>query len=126
VIGSTRRVAVYAYATPVDMRKSFDTLSTLVSGEIGRDLLSGDLFVFVGKTRRRAKVLYWDGTGLCLFAKRMEKGRFAAPWESKTSGPLQWTTSELTLFLEGSELVGRVRLSPAPLEALSPVATFPA
>jgi transposase len=114
VIGSTRQVAVYAYARPVDMRKSFDTLAVLVKSELGRQVLSGDVFVFVGKTRRRAKVLYWDGTGLCLFAKRLEKGRFAAPWQRRVDGPLRWTMSELALFLEGSELVGRVPLSPEP------------
>lgn len=114
MIGSTRQVAVYAYATRVDMRKSFDTLAVLVKSELGRDVLSGDVFVFVGKTRRRAKVLYWDGTGLCLFAKRLEKGRFAAPWEAASKGALRWTMSELSLFLEGSELVGRIALSPEP------------
>jgi transposase len=114
VIGSTRQVTVYAYARPVDMRKSFDTLAVLVKMELRREVLSGDVFVFVGKTRRRAKVLYWDGTGLCLFAKRLEKGRFAAPWQARNEGTLRWTMSELTLFLEGSELVGRVALSPEP------------
>lgn len=114
MIGSTRQVAVYAYAKQVDMRKSFDTLAVLVKSELGRDVLSGDVFVFVGKTRRRAKVLYWDGTGLCLFAKRLEKGRFAAPWQARREGALRWTMSELSLFLEGSELVGRIALSPEP------------
>lgn len=114
MIGSTRQVSVYAYARPVDMRKSFDTLAAIVKAELGRDVLSGDVFVFVGKTRRRAKVLYWDGTGLCLFAKRMEKGHFAAPWQRRTESVLRWTMSELSLFLEGSELVGRVPLSPEP------------
>lgn len=114
MIGSTRQVAVYAYARPVDMRKSFDTLAVLVKTELRREVLSGDVFVFVGKTRRRAKVLYWDGTGLCLFAKRLEKGHFAAPWQRRTEGPLRWTMSELSLFLEGSELVGRIPLSPEP------------
>lgn len=114
MIGSTRQVTVYAYARQVDMRKSFDTLAVLVRNELGRDVLSGDVFVFVGKTRRRAKVLYWDGTGLCLFAKRLEKGRFAAPWQARAAGALRWTMSELSLFLEGSELVGRIALSPEP------------
>ena len=114
MIGSTRQVAVYAYTRPVDMRKSFDTLAALVKAELRREVLSGDVYVFVGKTRRRAKVLYWDGTGLCLFAKRLEKGRFAAPWQRGAEGPLRWTMSELSLFLEGSELVGRIRLSPEP------------
>ncbi len=111
MIGAGRRVPVYAHGAPVDMRKSFDTLAALVREHIKHDVLDGALYVFVGKDRRRAKVLYWDGTGLCVLAKRLEKGRFAAPWEKKTL-LVQWTTSELSLFLEGSELVGRVALSP--------------
>jgi transposase len=71
VIGPTRQVSVFALATPTDMRKSYDTLAALVTGELGRNVLSGDVFVFVGKTRRRAKVLYWDGTGLCVLQKRL-------------------------------------------------------
>lgn len=114
MIGSTRQVAVHAYASPTDMRKSFDTLSLLVTQGLSRDVLAGDLFLFVSKSRRRAKVLYWDGTGLCVFAKRLEKGRFAAPWERGEGKELRLTVSELTLLLEGSELVGRMPLSPAP------------
>ena len=114
MIGSTRQVAVHAYRTPVDMRKSFDTLTALVVQQLGRDVLSGDMFLFIGKTRRRAKVLFWDGTGLCLFAKRLEKGLFAAPWACEGQGPVSMTVSELALLLEGSELVTKVPLSPAP------------
>ncbi len=114
MIGSSRRLAVYVCVAPVDMRKAYDTLAAVVTLALGRDPLGGDLFVFVGKTRRRAKVLWWDGTGLCLLAKRLDKGRFAAPWEVGKDEPLRWTTSELALFLEGSELVGRVALSPSP------------
>jgi transposase len=112
VIGLGRRVPVFAFAEVVDMRKSFDTLGAIVREHMKRDVLDGALFVFVGRDRRRAKVLFWDGTGLCVLAKRLEKGRFAAPWERKKSGVVEWTTSELALFLEGSELVGRVPLSP--------------
>lgn len=113
MIGSTRRVSVFVFAAPTDMRKSYDTLAALVTHSLGRDVLSGEMFVFVGKTRRRAKVLYWDGTGLCLFQKRLEQGLFTAPWRCRGAEPLRWTMSELSLFLEGSELVGRVPLSPA-------------
>jgi transposase len=112
MIGSTRRISVYAFGEPVDIRKGYDTLSALVSERLGRDPLAGDLFVFVNRRRKRAKVLWWDGTGLCLLAKRIEKGRFAAPWDSDAEGAARWTTSELALFLEGSEWVGQVRLSP--------------
>ena len=111
MIGLGRRVPVFAYGDAVDMRKSFDTLSAIVREHVKRDVLDGALYVFVGRDRRRAKVLYWDGTGLCVLAKRLEKGRFAAPWEKKKP-LLEWTTSELALFLEGSELVCRVALSP--------------
>jgi transposase len=119
VIGSTRQVGVHAFATPADMRKSFDSLSLLVADGLGRDVLSGDLFLFVSKNRRRAKVLYWDGTGLCVFAKRLEKGRFVAPWD-REGGELRLTVSELALLLEGSEFVGRMPLSPAPFVFTSP------
>ena len=114
MIGSTRTVVVRAHAAPVDMRKSFDTLCAVVQAA-GFSPLSGELFLFVSRNRTRAKVLYWDGTGLCVFSKRLEQGRFAAPWEH--DGALQLTTTELALFLEGSKLVGKVALSPAPYAA---------
>lgn len=106
MLGLSRRVRVFAYRAPVDMRKSFNTLSALVL-ELGHDVVAGDSFIFVAKGRRRAKVLWFDGTGLCLLAKRLEKGRFAKVWEQA-----ELTMSELVLLLEGSEAVGRVRLSP--------------
>ena len=120
MIGSTRQVSVYAYGAPVDMRKGFDGLSALVMNDLGRDPLAGDFYVFANRTRRRAKVLLWDGTGLCLYAKRLEQGRFACLWrERSTSAPLRLTMSELQLFLEGSTLVGRTPLSPAPFVVAS-------
>lgn len=114
MIGSTRQVRVYAYRAPADMRKSFDTLGALVAQGLQRDVMSGDLFLFINRTRRRAKVLFWDGTGMCLFAKRLERGQFAAPWARPGEGPLTLTTSELALLLEGSELIARMPLSPPP------------
>ncbi|MDC3984503.1 IS66 family insertion sequence element accessory protein TnpB [Polyangium jinanense] len=112
MIGSTRQVRVYAYREPVDMRKSFDTLTALVAQGMRRDVMSGEIFLFVSRSRQRSKVLFWDGTGLCLFSKRLAKGRFAAPWARPGDGPLVLTTSELALLLEGSELIGRMPLSP--------------
>jgi transposase len=103
------------------MRKQYDSLAALVSGAMRRDALSGDMYVFVGRDRRRAKVLYWDGTGLCIFSKRLEKGRFAAPWHHARDGVVRMTTSELSLLIEGSEFVGKLALSPTPFE-FSPAA----
>jgi transposase len=112
VIGSTRSLRVFAYASPADMRKGFDGLYGLVRQHLKQDPFSGDLYLFVSGNRRRAKVLMWDGTGLCVYAKRLEKGRFAQLWGDD---PIELTVAELQLFLEGSALVGKVRVSPARL-----------
>lgn len=96
------------------MRKGFDGLAGLVTNQLDRDPLSGDVFLFVNRTRTRAKVLLWDGTGLCIYAKRLEKGRFASLWREREGDTVRLTMSELALFLEGSSLVGRVKLSPEP------------
>ena len=79
---------------------------------LARDPLGGDLYLFVNKRRDSCKVLVWDGTGLCIFQKRLERQRFASPW--KESGEVvRMTATELALFIEGCELVGRRALSPA-------------
>jgi transposase len=108
MIGLPRGLSVFMYGEPVDMRKSFNTLSALVAHEMKRDLLEGDLFLFVGRDRKRAKVLYFDGTGLCLLSKRLEQGQFGAPWKQRRS---EMTLSELALFIEGSD-AARKPLSP--------------
>ena len=107
-----RRVSAYAYTAPVDMRKGFDGLSALVVQKLGRDPLSGELFLFVSRNRIRAKVLHWDGTGLCVYAKRLERGRFSCLWREESEPNVRVTLSELQLFLEGSKLVGKISLSP--------------
>lgn len=114
---------MFAFGEPVDMRKSFDTLSALVTNTLKKELLSGDVFLFVGRDRRRAKALFWDGTGLCLYSKRLEKGRFAPLWKRDAQGVPTMTMSELSLFLEGSELVGKVSLSPEPFVLGAPRST---
>jgi transposase len=114
-----RRVSVYAFAQPTDMRKGFDGLSALVTAGLQRDPLNGDVYIFVSRDRVRTKVLHWDGTGLCIYAKRLERGRFARLWRDEGDTPIMLTVSELDLFLEGSTIVGRVALSPPPLTQFS-------
>ena len=111
MIGSTRAVRVWACGRPVDLRKGFDSLAALVSREMGRDPLSGELYLFVSANRQRAKVLLWDGTGLCIYAKRLERGRFACLWRRGQGSVTTLTVSELAVFLDGSTLVGRVPLA---------------
>jgi transposase len=114
-----RQVAVYAHSVPTDMRKGFDSLCGLVTEQLGRNPLSGDVFLFVSRDRIRAKVLHFDGTGLCLYVKRLERGRFAALWREAAADPITLTVSELDLFLDGSALVGRVPLTPPALTHFS-------
>lgn len=113
MIGSTRSVRVWARGVPTDLRKGFDGLYGLVAQEIRLDPLGGDCFLFVNRNRTSAKVLVWDGTGLCIYAKRLARGRFAALWEKPGAAVLAMTTTELALFLEGADLKGRLPLSPS-------------
>ena len=103
---------MFAYPAPADLRKGYDGLFGLVKSGLGRDPLSGDLFLFVNRRRDSCKVLVWDGTGLCIFQKRLERGRFASVFRDDGNG-VQLTASELALFIEGCELVGRRALSPS-------------
>lgn len=124
MIGLPRGVAVYLFGEPCDMRRSFNTLTLLVEQKMGKTLTTGDLFAFVSADRKRCKVLYFDGTGLCLFAKRLESGHhFPAPWKMKRA---ELTLSELALFVEGASAV-REKLSPAVIRradlTLQPTAT---
>jgi len=115
ILGTSRAVRVYAYPQAVDLRKGYDGLFGLVKQGLGRDPLSGGLFLFVNERRKGCKVLLWDGTGLCIFQKRLEKGRFAAPWRDD-GDVVKLTASELALFIEGCDLVARHRLSPDAIE----------
>ena len=116
MLGISGSIKVIAYAAPADMRKGFDTLSALVREQMRRDPLSGDLYLFVSRNRIRAKVLVWDGTGACLYTKRLEEGRFACLWRDPKKGELDLSVSELSLFLEGSQEIGRRRLSPSKID----------
>ena len=114
MIGGAQGRTIYVHREPVDMRKQYDSLAALAVGA-GHTFTSGAIFLFVAKSRTRAKALYFDGTGVCLFAKRLEIGRFAAPWQQAATRELTLTRTELALFFEGSELVFCRRLSPPPL-----------
>ena len=113
MIGSTRSLRAWAYPAPADLRKGFDGLGGLVT-QLRQDPLAGDCVLFVNRLRTRAKVLLWDGTGLCVYHKRLEQGRFAALWapDGAATPVRTLTLSELSLFLEGCTLLTRTALSP--------------
>lgn len=110
-----RHFTVWAWPEPVDLRRGFNGLLALVEGSWGHDVTRGDYYLFVARHRRSCKVLHWDGTGLCVMAKRLAQGQFARLWPAKsaraTDGVLL-TPSEYLLFMEGCEYVGRLTLSP--------------
>ena len=114
ILGTSRAVRVFAYPRPTDLRKGFDGLFGLVKSELVRDVLGGDLYLFVSARRQTCKVLVWDGTGLCIFQKRLERGRLAPLWREGVGAAeaVELTTSELALYIEGCALVGRQSLSP--------------
>ena len=92
---------VYLACQPVDMRRGFDGLSAEVVNRMNADPYSGHLFLFRGKRGDYLKALYWDGTGLCLFAKRLEQGKFV--WPSLVDGVLQMSAAQLALLVEGMD-----------------------
>jgi len=115
ILGTSRVVRVFAYPAATDLRKGYDGLYGLVQTGLKRDPLSGELFLFVNAGRKLCKVLLWDGTGLCIFQKRLEKGTFAKLWRDDGT-VVRLTQSELALFIEGCVLVGKQTLSPIAVE----------
>ena len=93
-----------------DMRKSFDTLAALVIEVIEQDPQSGHLFLFVNRRRDRLKVLWWDRSGYCLLAKRLEHGQFRVfDRANGNDGSFEMSSSELALILDGIDLRGAKR-----------------
>jgi transposase len=94
---------IYIAIEGVDMRKGFDGLHGLVRDRLGQDPLSGHLFLFSNRDRTRLKILVWDGSGLWVCAKRLEKGRFHWPVAADV-GCLVMRAEELAMLLNGLDL----------------------
>ncbi len=92
---------VFLAAGATDMRKSFNGLSGLVRARLGANPLSGDLFVFCNRGRTRLKILYFDTSGLWVFAKRLERGTFAWPHGDERRARIELRYEELLLLLNG-------------------------
>lgn len=90
---------IYIAVEAIDMRKGFEGLHGLVRDHLGEDPLSGHLFLFTNKTRTRLKALVWDGSGLWVCAKRLEKGRFGWPEADARSVTMRW--EELAMLVNG-------------------------
>ena len=90
---------VYLACGVTDMRRGFDGLAAQVQTVLAQDLYSGAVFCFRGRSGDLLKLLVWDGQGLVLIAKRLEKGRFV--WPQATSGTVHLTPAQLSMLLEG-------------------------
>lgn len=91
---------IYLGVDAIDMRKGFNGLYGLVRDRLGQDPLSGHLFLFTNRSRTRIKALVWDGSGLWVCAKRLEKGRFSWP-VTPSAGSITMRPEELAMLLNG-------------------------
>jgi transposase len=97
---------LFVAIAPVDLRAGFDRLFALTQSVLHQDPLSGHCFVFTNRHRNRIKILFWDGTGLWVCAKRLEKGRFSWPAMEEACAPLR--AEELIALLSGLEVREKV------------------
>ncbi len=105
MIADLRDVQVWLATQPVDMRKSFDGLAEVVRSFLGRDPLSGSLFVFRNKGGHLVKILWWDRDGLAIYYKRLERGVFQFPRSNTTA--VEISREQLLRLLSGMEVVAR-------------------
>ncbi len=99
MIGPTGAVRVMMATRPVDFRKGVDGLAALVRDTMGADPFSGTVFVFRAKRADRVKLVFWDGTGVVLVAKRLEEGAFR--WPKIEDGVVRLTAAQVSALLEG-------------------------
>jgi transposase len=101
---------IWIAAGVTDMRRGFDGLAALVQTQLEADPFSGQIFVFRGRRGDRVKLLWWDGDGLCLLAKRLEAGKFV--WPQATHGTVSLSAAQLSMLLEGIDWRRPVRTAP--------------
>ena len=97
-------IRIFVAVEPVDMRQSFNGLWTAASERLQEDPKSGAVFCFINKERTRLKLLYWDGTGVWVLAKRLEEGRFSWPAPNEAKRKLALTPEALALLVGGVDL----------------------
>jgi transposase len=124
MISLNRRTKIFVSKESTDMRSSYDTLFAKAKAVLNQDPFSGHLFVFMNSRRTSIKCLYYDGTGLVIVAKRMEKGLFCRinPY---LQGEIVLTAAEFALFFEGADLEKRFIESPQEIKKSSPPKKYP-
>jgi transposase len=117
VIGPSGAVRVMVATKPVDFRKGAEGLAALVRETMTADPFSGAVYVFRAKRADRVKLIFWDGTGVCLFAKRLEDGKFR--WPRIQDGVIRLSPAQLSALLEGLDW-RRVHVANEPLTPALP------
>lgn len=95
------QVGIFVYGQPADMRKSFTGLYALTKHKLQEDPLSGHVFVFINRRGTQMKALYWDRSGFCIWAKKLERGTFVSRWNGDAKRELTWL--DFKMLLEGIE-----------------------
>jgi transposase len=99
MLGLSANLRYFMCCTLIDMRNGFDGLAGIVRNHLKKDPISGDVFIFLNKTRTHIKILYWDGDGFALFYKRLERGRYSLAVHHEPSKQIK--REELMMLLEG-------------------------
>jgi transposase len=107
VISPSGTARVYLACGVTDMRRGFDTLAAQVQTMLKFDPHNGSFYAFRGRRGDLIKILWWDGQGLCLFCKRLERGKFI--WPQAKDGSVALTTAQLSMLLEGIDWRAPVR-----------------
>ena len=99
MLGFSNSLRYFLCSSTIDIRNGFDGLSGIVRNHLKKEPLSGDVFIFMNKTRTHIKLLYWDGDGFALFYKRLERGRYTLSAHHESSKQIK--REELSMLLEG-------------------------
>lgn len=99
MLGLSANLRYFLCCSATDMRNGFDGLAGIVRNHLKKDPISGDVFIFINKSRTHIKLLYWDGDGFALFYKRLERGRYALTAHHGPSKQIK--REELLMLLEG-------------------------
>jgi transposase len=110
MIGLPAGTRIWLVAGVTDMRRGMDGLAAIVQEALAKNPFSGHVFIFRGRRGHLVKLLWWSGDGLCLFAKRLEDGRFV--WPQVTEGAVHLSAAQLSMLLEGIDWRRPVRTAP--------------
>ena len=109
-------IRIWIAAGVTDMRRGFDGLAAMVQQQLGQDPFSGALFLFRGRRGHLLKILAWDGQGLVLYAKRLERGKFV--WPQAKEGAVSLTRAQLSMLTEGCRIASS-KMLPSEARCLS-------